>query len=381
MKINILTNGFRSPTTRGWLHPLVKNKSRLFEMGIDISFHFKNSEKIKFCDLVIVESKFVIKKWNISSGNHTEDNWIKNRSKIFEFLINLKTKDNKVFYYELGDSTYSWALDVLPYVDKLLKPFIFKDKNNYCVPLNGFNIITDYYYKNGMIESEEFSSPKFLQEKDKNLLDKIQLGFNSAFADHSLNSNLWKYDYFSRLSRRFFKIYSKMLKNTKSSEYIDPESSRKQDLSCRILSDGYRSKGISFHRKETAKILSKYISTNKLSRKDYFYEMRNSKVIVSPFGWGEINVPRDYEVALSGSVLLKPDISHVDTWPNIFNKDTVVQYKWDLSNLLELVDKILDNYDDYLPFAIRLQDQFKHYSLDKSGQERFCEYFVNMVRN
>ena len=109
--------------------------------------------------------------------------------------------------------------------------------------------------------------------------------------------------------------------------------------------------------------------------------MRNSKVIVSPFGWGEINVPRDYEVALSGSVLLKPDISHVDTWPNIFNKDTVVQYKWDLSNLLELVDKILDNYDDYLPFAIRLQDQFKHYSLDKSGQERFCEYFVNMVRD
>ena len=381
MKINILTNGFRSPTTRGWLHPLVKNKSRLFEMGIDISFHFKNSEKIKFCDLVIVESKFVIKKWNISSGNHAKDNWIINRSKIFEFLINLKTKDNKVFYYELGDSTYSWALDVLPYVDKLLKPFIFKDKNNYCVPLNGFNIITDYYYKNGMIESEEFSSPKFLQEKDKNLLDKIQLGFNSAFADHSLNSNLWKYDYFSRLSRRFFKIYSKMLKNTKSSEYIDPESSRKQDLSCRILSDGYRSKGISFHRKETAKILSKYISTNKLSRKDYFYEMRNSKVIVSPFGWGEINVPRDYEVALSGSVLLKPDMSHMDTWPNIFNKDTVVQYKWDLSNLLELVDKILDNYDDYLPFAIRLQDQFKHYSLDKSGQERFCEYFVNMVRN
>lgn len=381
MKINILTNGFRSPTTRGWLHPIVKNKSRLFEMGIDISFHFKNSDKIKFCDLVIVESKFVQKKWNLSSGNHTKDNWIKNRSKIFEFLINLKTKDNKVFYYELGDSTYSWALDVLPYVDKLLKPFIFKDKNNYCVPLNGFNIMTDYYYKNGMIESEEFSSPKFLQEKDKNLLDKIQLGFNSTFADHSLNSNLWKYDYFSRFSRRFFKIYSTMLNNTKSSEYIDPESSRKQDLSCRISSDGYRSKGISFHRRETAKILSKYISTNKLSRKDYFYEMRNSKVIVSPFGWGEINVPRDYEVALSGSVLLKPDMSHVDTWPNIFNKDTVVQYKWDLSNLLELVDKILDNYDDYLPFAIRLQDQFKHYSLDKSGQERFCEYFVNMVRD
>ena len=109
--------------------------------------------------------------------------------------------------------------------------------------------------------------------------------------------------------------------------------------------------------------------------------MNNSKVVVSPFGWGEINVPRDYEVALSGSVLLKPDISHIDSWPNIFNKDTVVQYKWDLSNLLELAEKIINNYDDYIDFTIRLQDQYKKYSFGRIGQEKFCEYFINMVKN
>ena len=109
--------------------------------------------------------------------------------------------------------------------------------------------------------------------------------------------------------------------------------------------------------------------------------MRNSKVVISPFGWGEINVPRDYEVALSGSVLLKPDISHLDTWPNIFNKDTVVQYKWDLSDLSELVEKILNNYDDYIEFAIKLQDQYKYYSFGRLGEEKFCKYFVNMVKN
>ena len=109
--------------------------------------------------------------------------------------------------------------------------------------------------------------------------------------------------------------------------------------------------------------------------------MRNSKVVVSPFGWGEINVPRDYEVALSGSILLKPDVSHMDTWPDIFNKETVVQYKWDLSNLLEMVEEVLNNYDDYLPFAIRLQDQYKHYSFGELGKERFCKYFINMLKN
>ena len=93
-----------------------------------------------------------------------------------------------MFYYDLGDSTYSWALEALPYVDKLLKPFIFKDKRNYCMPLNGFTIITDYYYKRGMIDRYEPlphkdlpSNPIYIKEKNTNFLDKIQVGYNSTF--------------------------------------------------------------------------------------------------------------------------------------------------------------------------------------------------------
>ena len=109
--------------------------------------------------------------------------------------------------------------------------------------------------------------------------------------------------------------------------------------------------------------------------------MRDSKVVVSPFGWGEINVPRDYEVALSGSILIKPDLSHLDTWPDIFNNNTVVQYKWDLSNLLETVENVLDNYKDYLEYAINLQDKFRYYSFGELGKEKFCNYFIKMVKN
>jgi len=369
MRVNILTKGFLSPNARSWLHPVVKNKSRLSEMGIELFFYLKDSEEIKFCDVVIVESKFI------------KDLWAVDKSKIFELLINLKTKNNKVFLYDLGDSTYSWVLEALPYVDKLLKTFIFKDKTNYCMPLDGQNIITNYYYKSGMIQSNNSLQPHFfLKKKDVNLLDKIKVGFNYTFADHSSNSNLWKYDYFNRLLRRSFKIYSKMLKSIKDDEYIHPGINRSQNLSCRMALSGY-SKGVEFHREETAKILSKYLLTNRLNRKDYFAEIRNSKVVISPFGWGEINTPRDYEVALSGSILLKPDISHIDTWPNIFNKETVVQYKWDLSDLSDLIDNIISNYKNYIHFAVNLQDQYKHYSYGKSGQDEFCDYFINMIKN
>ena len=161
MKVNILTKGFLSPTARGWLHPVVKNKSRLLEMGIDISFYLKHSEEVKFCDIVIVESKFV------------RDLWAINKSKIFELLVNLKTKNNKVFFYDLGDSTYSWDLAVLPYVDRFLKPFIFKDKKNYCIPLDGCNIITNYYFDKN-VETDTFRTPQFYKKMMK-ILNKIQL--------------------------------------------------------------------------------------------------------------------------------------------------------------------------------------------------------------
>jgi len=322
-----------------------------------------------------VESKFV------------RADWRKNKSKIFEFLSNLKTKNNKIFYYDLGDNTYSWGLETLPYVDKLLKPFIFKDKNNYCVPLEGFNILTDFYCKQGIIDSNISlkhkilpEKPYFIKKNEKHLLEKIHVGFNSTFADNGLDSNLWKYNFFSRSVRHLFNVYSLMLKNTKLEDYISPTSYRSQDISCRISTNGYNS-GINFHRNLASKILKEHLSTTKLNRKEYFYEMRNSKVVFSPFGWGEINVPRDYEVALCGAILVKPDISHFDTWPNIFNKDTVVQCKWDLSDLLEKLDKILKNHSDYLKYAINLQDQYKYYSYGKSGQEKFCNYFFNMVKN
>ena len=78
--------------------------------------------------------------------------------------------------------------------------------------------------------------------------------------------------------------------------------------------------------------------------------------------------------------MLKPDISHLDTWPNIFNKDTVMQYKWDLSDLSELVEKILNNYDDYIEFAIKLQDQYKYYSFGRLGEEKFCKYLSTVKK-
>ena len=68
-------------------------------------------------------------------------------------------------------------------------------------------------------------------------------------------------------------------------------------------------------------------------------------------------------------------------WPNIFNKDTVVQYKWDLSDLSLKLQDIVTNYNKYIEYAVNLQEQYKHYSFGEVGQNEFCKYFINMVKN
>ena len=76
--------------------------------------------------------------------------------------------------------------------------------------------------------------------------------------------------------------------------------------------------------------------------------MKRSKVGISPFGMGELCY-RDLELIQWGCLLLKPDMSKVITEPDFFKPmETYVPVKPDWSDLNEVVDKILGNYNDYL---------------------------------
>ena len=57
---------------------------------------------------------------------------------------------------------------------------------------------------------------------------------------------------------------------------------------------------------------------------EYRKQMSESKIAFGPFGWGELNI-REYEALIMGCLLLRPDISHMATWPEIFfNGETCV---------------------------------------------------------
>jgi hypothetical protein len=83
--------------------------------------------------------------------------------------------------------------------------------------------------------------------------------------------------------------------------------------------------------------------TGRASQRQFNREIEHARVTVSPFGWGELCL-RDFEAVLHGSLLLKPDMAHLETWPNIFvPHETYVPFDWDAKTLRETAHRYLDD--------------------------------------
>lgn len=76
---------------------------------------------------------------------------------------------------------------------------------------------------------------------------------------------------------------------------------------------------------------------------EYYNLMSRSKIVIAPFGYGEI-APRDIEASMVGSILLKPKMDHIETVPNVYNQTTFVDCEWDYSNVPQKIEWILAHF-------------------------------------
>ena len=110
---------------------------------------------------------------------------------------------------------------------------------------------------------------------------------------------------------------------------------------------------------------------------DQFYQnMYNSKIVTAPIRYGEIAV-RDIEAASFGSVLLKPDMSHLDSYPFIYkDKETYIACKYDWSDVREKIDYILSNYKELQPY---LTENIKNEYTQQYSNESLVKYFYKQL--
>jgi hypothetical protein len=143
---------------------------------------------------------------------------------------------------------------------------------------------------------------------------------------------------------------------------------------------GYQKReSIAFQRRFQMKKLAQIdnVLIGKVKQAQFNKEIHNSKIIFSPFGWGELCF-RDFEAVLSGSLLIKPDMSHLETWPNIFvPNETYIPINWDGSDLIEKCEEYLQNEKERKRIS---KNAYEHFiSQESKLNERFNETMSEII--
>lgn len=99
---------------------------------------------------------------------------------------------------------------------------------------------------------------------------------------------------------------------------------------------------------------------------EYISILRRSKLALSPFGMGEVCF-RDFEIIQFGSIMIKPDMSGVKTVPNVYIPyETYIPCKYDWSDLNEVVEEVLTNWEKYKDIPNKARKAFQEsFSVEK----------------
>jgi hypothetical protein len=134
---------------------------------------------------------------------------------------------------------------------------------------------------------------------------------------------------------------------------IDLDAPRALDVFCAACVE-YESPMIARHRQQAMEAIQQLRNCRTitgwgrhLSHPTYCDLMRQARICVSPWGWGEMCI-RDYEAMLAGCVLVKPRTDFIESEP-CMDERHYVPCAVDFSDLQEKVDYILLHWFEYWP--------------------------------
>jgi hypothetical protein len=201
------------------------------------------------------------------------------------------------------------AQHVCEFVDVYVKKQVFRDRSLYGQSTSGDTNLVDYY---GKFFDLSYPPTRFVIPAD--FMAKLLIGPGFASADSML----------SKFAKRAYSA-----------------GKRPIDLHARLGGSGedWYGRMRQLARQEVKGLSGvRTASDGAVAKRQYLNELKASKLCFSPFGFGEV-CWRDYEAVMCGALLIKPDMSHVETDPDIFQPyRTYVPIKWDFSDLGEKVN-------------------------------------------
>ena len=105
--------------------------------------------------------------------------------------------------------------------------------------------------------------------------------------------------------------------------------------------------------------------------------MYDSKIVMSPFGYGEMN-PRDVQSAMLGSVLIEPDMSYILSKPFVYeDNETYISVNYDWSDLEEKIDYVLSDYEN---IRDRLVQNFREKFISIYDKKNLVLHFYDTLK-
>lgn len=366
LELNIVTNGLQRYKPRAFVFPFYRCNNKLKKRGIYTNiYHSPPLEDIQDCDILLIQDEVV---------RHNND---------FDLTLNdldrLQASVDTLIFYDTDDSTGNIRSKELSIVDYYFKSQLLNNRDRYLEPMYGSCLFTDYYHNKFEVtdEDEAYSVPI----ASKSDLSKLRVGWNIGIVPKIFlpyNNRGWRV-----IESIPNKVYQYFPWNTvfgASLIWKSPASKRSVTVSGRFSTSYHRST-VEYHRKRMADKLKDYFDPKKVSVTDYWRELRNAQILLSPFGLGEV-CHRDFEGFLSGNILLKPKMNHLETWPPLFDAgETYVDVSWDMNDAEQKLNTVLDNYHEYQSIAEEGQRRYREYLVGETATERFVNHFETLVKS
>ena len=354
-RVHILTEGFVSPNGRAFLFPILTNDRRLRELGLDVRLFTAVGPGLTDCDVLMVDSKFHRRRWAHAA------------QAVLDEFHGYAEKVRGLVYCDTTDSARWLQVRLLPIVRRYCKGALLAAREGYLEPAYGNRSYADYYHHTCGVEDADPETAEPVA--DPAMLDKLRLSWNSGLADYSL---------FGPAKMALYRRLPLKALLSPPRRFTAASAPRTQDLSCRF-GIAYARASVGWQRAEIRRRLGHRMATEKLGRAAYMAELRHARIVVSPFGWGEITL-KDFEVFLTGGMLLKPDMSHMETWPDLFRPgETMATHGWDLDDLEQVLERHLADPPRRLRIAEHGQHMYRKYVATAEGAGLFAERFRDIV--
>ncbi len=353
MRVHLVTAGFSSANGQGLLAPLIRLRRQLAAAGAEVVFFETADEAAADCDVLAIESRALRGGWQDGDAQRT--------------LETVARRNPQIAYFDIQDSTGTLQPQALPFVRRYFKNQLLRDRSLYRAPHYGGRLFTDFAHRRfGIVDREEMRSEPIADAAD---LAKLAVGWNAGFADYG-SGGILRREIYRRLP------VSPLIR--RPTGFADPAAPRPVGLGYR-MTRRYARETVAFQRVETARRLG-IGEEMRLARGAFMRELARTRVVVSPFGWGEINL-RDYEACIAGAAIVKPDMSHLETWPDLFVAgETYLPYRWDFDDLADVTGRALGDECSTRAIAARAQVLYRSAVASDEGDAAFCERFMSLMR-